>query len=457
MHKERKVFRWIILLACWSGGWAWSSYAGAPVSDPAETGPFSVTRVTVNIPGTEEANLQTDLYHPSRDDLFDPDAGPAPAILLAHGFSQSKEQHVNQGLHLASRGYVVLIPNSNAASDHSRFADDLSRCIDWLEERNADPDSVLHNRVRIDRIGATGHSAGGLSAILATSRDPRIRAVSPMDPVDGGGLGAAALANMAAPAALTWSEPSSCNASGSAIALYAAATGPRRGVRVVGANHTDPQDPASLLSALFCGGANSARQSLYRRYMAGWFEYHLRDDARYGPWVFADLPGAVAEDLSAGRITWQETADPAAAWRFVHFGSDADDEEIAGDFADPDGDGFPNLIEYAFNTDPKEATSRPAISAATREVEERSHLVLSFLRLSRARDLAYRVEASTDLLEWELIHELAPGESPHGKGGVWVEEEGLQRITIQDPLPLSHEGRRFLRLQVARLAQPPFQ
>ena len=36
----------------------------------------------------------------------------------------------------------MLIPNSTAASDHSRFADDLRKCIDWIEARDSDTNSL---------------------------------------------------------------------------------------------------------------------------------------------------------------------------------------------------------------------------------------------------------------------------------------------------------------------------
>ena len=299
-------------------------------TDPAANGPFSSTRQTLSIPGTQSATLTTDVYYPGTNGVISPGAGQCPVIVLGHGFSQSKDQHVNQGRHLATRGYILLIPNSNAASDHSRYADDLRKCIDWIEARNADTNSLFFGRVRADRVGATGHSAGGLSAILAASRDPRIRAVSPMDPVDNGGQGVAALASVTAPVAITYSEPSSCNASGSALTLYNAALAPKRGMRIVGANHTDPQDPASALSALFCGAANSARQTLYRRYMAGWFEYHLRDDASYGPWVFNQAGSPLASDLGSNKVTYAEAAAPLAAWRFVNFGEADTNERCRG-------------------------------------------------------------------------------------------------------------------------------
>jgi len=280
--------------------------AAFAASDPSVDGPFASTSQTVNIPDTQNATLTTDVYFPGTTATgVDPAAGPYPAIVLGHGFLQSRNQHVNQGLQLATRGYIVLIPSFNGGSDHVRNGQDLSKCVDWILARNADPASIFFGQVHTQAVGATGHSAGGLSAILAAANDPRIRVLSLMDPVDNGGQGVAALATVNVPVAMTWSEPSACNASGSAEVLYAAARGVRRGLKIVGANHTDPQDPAGFLSILTCGNANSTRQTLYRRYMAGWFEYHLRGDASYAPWILNYPGGQLAADLAAYRITYQ--------------------------------------------------------------------------------------------------------------------------------------------------------
>lgn len=434
-----------ILLAAWQ--------VPAAVSDPADWGPFPAQRQTVSIPGTQGAALTTDVFFPGTNGVLSPEAGRCPVIVLAHGFLQSKDQHRNQGLHLASRGYLVLLPNSNAASDHSRFADDLRKCLDWVEAQNVEPGSPFFGRVRTNRVGATGHSAGGLSALLAAARDPRIRAVSPMDPVDSGGVGVAALAQVAAPVALTWSEPSSCNANGSALTLYEAARAPKRGLRVVGANHTDPQDPASALSALVCGAANSARQRLYRRYMAGWFEYHLRDDPRYGPWVFNQPAGPLAADLEANRITYAEAAAPLAAWRVVHFGANATNQTIAGNEADPDGDHWSNLAEYAFNSDPLDGRSVPTITAALVLVQGQRHLAVTFPLVTAASDIAYRVDASTDLATWR------PGCVYAGTNRLTVTAQtaefaatgtGLESITVRDNSPLTAAPQRFLRVRVTQ-------
>ena len=420
-------------------------------SDPSANGPFPAVRQTVPIPGTQGQTLNTDLYHPGTTSEVSAAARRCPVIVLGHGFSQSKDRHVNQGLHLASRGYIVLIPNSNSASDHSRYADDLRKCIDWIEARNQDAGSVFFGRVRADRTGATGHSAGGLSAIVAASRDPRIRAVSTMDPVDSDGLGVAALSIVAAPVAVTYSEPTACNANGSAEVLYAAATSLKRGIKIVGANHTDPQDPAGILSVITCGAANSTRQALYRRYMAGWFEYHLRGDANYGPWVFQQPGGQLATDLAADTITYHEAGSSIEAWRHVNFGTAADDPEIAADGADPDRDGASNLAEYSAGSDPLDPAAKWNVSGSVVDANGSRHLAITFPLVTAASDITYQVEVAEDLLDWQ------PGCSYAGTQRVTATKlttqfsqsgAGLETITVRDNTAVGDGPRRFLRLRV---------
>lgn len=280
--------------------------------DPSLTGPFPSGRLTLGIPGTGGQTLTTDVYFPGTvTDGVALAAGSCPVIVYGHGFSQNKNLYANLGRHLASRGFVVLIPNFGfLASNHARNAEDLRLCLDWITAQHANTNSIFFDRIRLTCFGAAGHSAGGLSAILAAAQDPRIAALSLMDPVDNSGQGVAALANISIPVAMTWSEPSSCNANGSAVTLYNAAQGVKRGIKVVGANHTDPQDPAGLLSIMICGAPNPARQALYRRHLTDWFEYFLLHNHDYLPWVFNYPDGPVAEDITAGRITYSAPLAP---------------------------------------------------------------------------------------------------------------------------------------------------
>ena len=81
---------------------------------------------------------------------------------------------------------------------------------------------------------------------------------------------------------------------------------------------------------------------------------------------------------SAGKIsailTLTVSTDPPPvlmdAWRRANFGASATDSAIAGDDADPDGDGFTNLQEFHAGTNPLDAASPsagPAIRRARRQ------------------------------------------------------------------------------------------
>lgn len=418
-------------------------------TDPAANGAFTAGMQTVSIAATQGATLATDVHFPqSQPSVVDPAAGKCPVLVLGHGFFQGKANHVNHGKHLASRGYVVLIPNFAGGSDHSRNADDLSKLIDWAVAQNSDPASLFFGRLRLNRIGATGHSAGGLSAILATSRDRRIRALAPMDPVDNAGLGVAALAAVKVPVAITHSEPQSCNASGSGAVLYAAARAPRRGIKIVGANHSDAQDPTSITGVIACGSAVAARQTLYRRYVAGWFEFHLRGDASYRPYVFNVGAGPLAADLAAGRITFEEGPAPYRAWQAVNFGPDDENPAIAGDAADPDDDGIPNLLEYAQNTDPLAPSPGPAAEVVP--LGGLSYLALSFSRAESAEGVALTVQAGEDLQAWTdgSVYSTT-GSVPNTAVTTEVSRtavDGIETIRVRDNAAIGMGARRFLRL-----------
>ena len=423
-------------------------------TDPAQTGPFLTVKETVNIPGTVGATLSTDVFYP-RDAAGNvaPAAAPCPVIVLGHGFSQSKSQHTNQGMHFASRGFIVLIPNFAGGSDHSRNADDLSKCLDWIVARNSDAASRYFHAVRVARMGATGHSAGGMSALVAASRDARIRAVAPMDPVDNNNLGVNALASVTIPVAITYSEPSSCNANGSASVLLQAAPAAKRGIKIVGANHTDPQDPAGFLSVITCGAANATRQMLYRRYVTGWFEYYLRGDQSYAPFVF-DLPGGqTAADITANRITYARTPPQSALgeWRMTNFGADAPNDTIAGPVADPDGDGLVNFVEYALALDPTAPSAGLAPLASLVPVGAETYGAITFTRATMATDVSITVELSPDLTSWTPGSRYAATSStPNTAVTTEVSHTGLgvETITVREN-QIAVGQMKFFRLKIA--------
>jgi hypothetical protein len=108
--------------------------------------------------------------------------------------------------------------------------------------------------------------------------------------------------------------------------------------------------------------------------------------------------------------------DPSLNWKAFHFASNATNAAVAGDFADPDGDGRVNLLEYAFGTDPNAPTQGNTLGAAL--VAGRAQL--TFNRNASASDLTYVVETSTDLAAWNaaLTYTAASGWVPSGGASV---------------------------------------
>lgn len=126
-------------------------------------------------------------------------AGKFPLLVFSHGNGGLRHQNVFQCDHLASHGYIVASPDhtgnagvtvlpdkvvpyerggrSRAMEDRPR---DVKFLIDSLLAAAARDDSWLAGGIDAARIGALGHSFGGLTCCQAAAIDRRIKAVLPM-------------------------------------------------------------------------------------------------------------------------------------------------------------------------------------------------------------------------------------------------------------------------------------
>ncbi len=129
---------------------------------------------------------------------------------------------------------------------------------------------------------------------------------------------------------------------------------------------------------------------------------------------------------------------PVDAWRASRFTSaQLADPAISGDAADPDGDGLPNLLEYALGTDPLSPGSagHPALSLTPSTPRS---LRITFHRIA-STGIRYEVQASSDLAAaWTTIWSSSGAQNVAGP------------VTVTDPADLSSHPRRFLRLRVSR-------
>lgn len=123
-------------------------------------------------------------------------------------------------------------------------------------------------------------------------------------------------------------------------------------------------------------------------------------------------------------------------WRQTHFGS-MDGTGIAADLSDPDGDGIPNLMEFALGANPREPTAAPG--TLTRNG---STLEFTYWRSKSALgEVAFVREFSQSLADgWSQIGGMVES--------IVEETTELQKVLVTTPAGTA--GRRFVRLRITR-------
>lgn len=303
--------------------------ATARADTPEAVGPYevSVTRVRIPMPfdlGGPEGALRAvdaDLYVPLG-------AGPRPLIELGHAWPGTLDEFPlsGWGRRLASRGYVVVVADRRAGTAASglgglrRPADildldsgvgsrDMLRILRWAIAQSATPGTPLAGAVDPARIAIGGHSLGAymatFAAVRAQTEGPRLEALVLLDPADER-LGSYTLDSsltqtpkVAIPTIVLASEadthPVQCDmADGNDCTLvphqqFAALTTTKLGIKVVGSDHEDVEDPNTT-------GNSLVFLQMYQRYAMAWLEYWLDRDCAAAEWL-SELP-----DRHTGRI-----------------------------------------------------------------------------------------------------------------------------------------------------------
>ena len=127
---------------------------------------------------------------------------------------------------------------------------------------------------------------------------------------------------------------------------------------------------------------------------------------------------------------------PADNWRFVTFGSSANDT-AAQDEADWDKDGITNLMEFALGLNPKSADTSAQPTASVID----DYLTLTFVPNPAATDVTFIVEASTALTNWSTsdVEDTTP----------FIPNPPCSK-TFRYKNKVSDTSRAFLRLRVTR-------
>jgi len=117
------------------------------------------------------------------------------------------------------------------------------------------------------------------------------------------------------------------------------------------------------------------------------------------------------------------------------------DPAVSGMTSDPNRDGTPNLLAYAFGIDPLETSTTangglPVIDSTS------GYLEITYTRLKNVSNLTYAVETSSDLVTW------LTGPTQTTQVGVTSLDEQRERVSVRDLTPLTGSTRRFLRVRV---------
>lgn len=134
--------------------------------------------------------------------------------------------------------------------------------------------------------------------------------------------------------------------------------------------------------------------------------------------------------------------DPMSAydqWKLDMFGGDAGDDGIAGGGADPDVDGIPNWLEYAYGLDPLSPDSTGVLPTGGVVA---GYLTLSHREGKAATDVIFEVEACDNLLNplWTTVDV-----SEYGR----EDSNTWWQVFTRHDVPVTNAPQRFLRLKIS--------
>lgn len=270
----------------------------AHAQDYGSPGPYAAGWRRVTVPRADRTTFSARIYYPARargqDASNDRDAAPYPAIVFGHGYQVNPSFYASTLEHLASWGYFVCAPESGLElfPNHRKFAEDLGRCLTYLQEESGRTKSWLYEQIDPARLGASGHSMGAGASILAASADPKIRAVANLAAADTNPSAATAAANVTAPIRIIVGSADGVVGPSQTATIYAAAHPPRQLSVIQGGWHCGFLDS----NYTFCDAGDVTRPvqlAQTRRLLTGFFNLYLKGEQDawgevWGPGLLAD-------------------------------------------------------------------------------------------------------------------------------------------------------------------------
>lgn len=141
--------------------------------------------------------------------------------------------------------------------------------------------------------------------------------------------------------------------------------------------------------------------------------------------------------LTSAVVTIQDV--PLSDWRLRCFGTQATNAAVAGDQANPAGDGIPNLIKYALGIAPTSYVSDPLLTAG---ITPGGAFAVAFTRPDPPlADISYELQSSSNLATWAADPGLPLGSIEYGANG-------SARVTYETMSQTAAVPRKFIRLGI---------
>ena len=128
---------------------------------------------------------------------------------------------------------------------------------------------------------------------------------------------------------------------------------------------------------------------------------------------------------------------PIDAWRFSQFGTQANNASVASMLADPDNDGWNNLLEFALNLRATLPDESPLTEDFVR-IGQQDFFRLTVPKNPNATGITYSVQATSNLLDPDSWT----------SAGLIVEEDSPTVLRVRDSVPVAPGASRFLRARV---------
>lgn len=264
--------------------------------DLAQPGPRTASQADVTVRRADGSTFVATAHYPAIASTaaaaVDVANGPYPVVAFGHGFVTPVAQYASTARHLATWGFVVLLPQTqgSVAPSHSALADDLVSSLNWITAQSFLATSPWLGSIATDRRGVAGHSMGGGCALLAADLDPTIRAVVPISAANTNPSSTAACSGIGTATRIIVGSQDTIVPPSTNAPMFANLRGPSQLVTVTGGSHCGFIDS----SILFCDSGSitrAAQLAIARREITEFLLLYLAGDGSRWSSVWGE-PGA---------------------------------------------------------------------------------------------------------------------------------------------------------------------